>query len=81
MWFASINFLHFAALLFVLCALVLVIVSLATPPPAPERVADLTYQTAKPGAADTATPRERRMTVVLSVVLVATIGVLWIIFR
>jgi tetratricopeptide (TPR) repeat protein len=37
MWFASINFLHFAALLFVLCALVLVGVSLATPPPAPER--------------------------------------------
>ncbi len=81
MWFASINFLHFAALLFVLCTLVLVAVSLATPPPAPERVADLTYQTAKPSPADQATPAERRMTVALSVLLVATIGVLWFIFR
>jgi len=81
MWFASINFLHFAALLFALCALVLVGVSLATPPPAPERVADLTYQTAKPAAKDQASPGERRVTVALSVILVATIGVLWIIFR
>jgi SSS family solute:Na+ symporter len=81
LWYASINFLHFAALLFVLCTLILVIVSLATPPPAPERVADLTIETAKPAPADQATPAERRMTVVLSVVLVATIGVLWFIFR
>src|SRR5437867_1091758 len=43
--FATINFLHFAALLFVLCSAILVIVSLATPPPPPERVTDLTYQT------------------------------------
>jgi SSS family solute:Na+ symporter len=81
LWFASINFLHFAALLFVLCTLVLVAVSLATPPPAAERVADLTIETAKPAPADQATPTERRMTVALSVLLVATIGVLWFIFR
>jgi SSS family solute:Na+ symporter len=81
LWYASINFLHFAALLFVLCTLILVIVSLATPPPAAERVADLTIATAKPAPADQASPAERRMTVALSVLLVATIGVLWFIFR
>ena len=80
-WFAGINFLHFAALLFVLCTLILVGVSLATPPPAAERVTDLTYQTAKPAAKDKASAGERKVTVVLSVILVATIGVLWIIFR
>src|SRR3989475_2565285 len=63
-WIAGINFLHFAALLFVLCTAILVAVSLATPPPAPARVADLTLQTvAPPGpsvASETA-PRERRL--------------------
>ena len=41
--FASINFLHFAVLLFLVCAVVLVVVSLVTPPPAYRKVAGLTY--------------------------------------
>jgi solute:Na+ symporter, SSS family len=82
MWFASINFLHFAALLFALCTVILVVVSLATPPPPADRVADLTYQTAAPvAAADRPTPRERNVTVTLSILLAATIGVLWYVFR
>src|SRR5256885_10802678 len=32
-WFATVNFLHFAALLFALCAGILIAVSLATAPP------------------------------------------------
>ena len=80
-WFASVNFLHFAVLLFVLCTAILVVVSLATPPPAAERVADLTYQTATPSAATQATPREQRRNVAWSVLLAAVIGVLWIVFR
>ena len=80
-WFASVNFLHFAVLLFVLCTAILVFVSLATPPPAAERVADLTYQTAAPSAATQATPREQRRNVAWSVLLAAVIGVLWIVFR
>jgi len=44
-WIAGINFLHFAILLFVVCSLVLVLVSLGTPPPAEEQVAGLTLQT------------------------------------
>ena len=41
-WLATINFLHFAILLFVVCAAVLVIVSLNTKAPAIDRVAPLT---------------------------------------
>ena len=80
-WIAGINFLHFAALLFVLCAAVLVATSLATPPPAPERVADLTLQTVAPSVAGEVVPRDRRLSIVLSILLAATIGVLWIVFR
>jgi len=82
-WIAGINFLHFAALLFVLCTAILVAVSLATPPPAPVRVADLTLQTVAPPPAGVseAAPRDRRLQIALSVVLAAVIGVLWIVFR
>ena len=41
--FADINFLHFAILLFAICTTVLVLVSLLTPPPAPEKVNGLTF--------------------------------------
>ncbi len=80
-WIAGINFLHFAALLFAVCSVVLVGVSFATPPPPAKRVADLTYQTVAPGAAVQTTPRERNVSVAFSIVLAATIGVLWIVFR
>ena len=80
-WYANINFLHFAALLFVLCSLILIVVSMMTPPPAPERVADLTMQTVAPSAAVEVAPRERTLEIALSVLLAATIGALWIVFR
>jgi SSS family solute:Na+ symporter len=41
--FADVNFLHFAILLFVVCGVALVVVSLATPPPPYAKVAGLTY--------------------------------------
>jgi len=80
-WFAGINFLHFAALLFLLCSAILVVVSLLTPPPEPERVADLTLQTATPLTDPADSPRERRVAIAFSILLAATIGVLWIVFR
>ena len=80
-WYAGINFLHFAALLFVLCSLLLIIVSMVTPPPAQERVADLTLQTAEPIHDPADTPKERRVAIIFSVLLAATIGALWIVFR
>lgn len=80
-WIAGINFLHFAALLFALCSAILIVVSYLTPPPARERVADLTLQTATKVVDTTDTPQERHLTVGLSLLLAATIGALWIVFR
>jgi len=80
-WYADINFLHFAALLFALCSAILIVVSMLTPPPAPERVADLTLQTVAPSEIIAVSPPERRIEIGLSVLLVAIIGMLWIVFR
>lgn len=78
-WIAEINFLHYAVLLFLVCIAVLVSVSLATRPPAPERIRDLTYGTATAErAGDTA--GRGRLPVGLSVALAAILGVLWIVF-
>jgi hypothetical protein len=64
-------------LLFVLCTVVLVLVSLTAPPPPPEQITGLTYQT----TVRTGQPRERMtLEVVLSVVVVVLIGVLWVYF-
>lgn len=41
--FATINFLHFALLLFIVCTFVLVAVSLMTPPPEKSKVENITY--------------------------------------
>ena len=80
-WYAGINFLHFAALLFGLCSAILIVVSFLTPPPASERVADLTLQTATKEVDTADSPSERRIAIILSVLLAATIGALWIYFR
>jgi len=80
-WLAGINFLHFAALLFLLCSAILIVVSMMTPPPATERVADLTLQTVAPSDAVKTSPRERSLQITLSVLLAAIIGTLWIVFR
>jgi SSS family solute:Na+ symporter len=80
-WYATMNFLHFAALLFVVCTVLLFAVSYATKPPAPEQVHDLTYHTADQAAVSDESAASRRTNMVLSILLAATIGVLWIIFR
>ena len=79
-WLATINFLHFAALLFVLSTLILIGVSLATPAPDPKQIAGLTVEREAP--APTAEPEAKKSPdAVGSIVLAAIIGVLWIIFR
>ena len=77
---AGVNFLHVAVVLFVVCTVILVGVSLVTAPPAPERIATLTYRGAG-GAAAAPALGARRTNVMLSVLLAGAIGVLWIIFR
>jgi SSS family solute:Na+ symporter len=80
-WIATINFLHFAALLFVLSTVILVGVSLATPAPDPKQIAGLTVERQAPAPAAEPAPRRRLPDVATSFALAAVIGVLWIIFR
>jgi len=95
-WFSDVNFLHFAILLFVLCSVVLVLVSFMTPEPDPRRVAGLTMQTSSevptrvealeiPQAEEhlpsmESDPAWRRRDMLLSVILVAAVGLIWLYF-
>jgi SSS family solute:Na+ symporter len=76
-WIESINFLHFAILLLVLCAVVLVIVSLATQPPDERRVAPPTIQRA--GQTPQAEP-SRAADIALRVVLAGLAALAWLYF-
>jgi len=80
-WIAGINFLHFAALLFVVSTVILVGVSLATAAPSPARIAGLTRAHQAPAPADETSARWKGADLLWSVVLAVVIGVLWIIFR
>ena len=84
-WVAEFNFLHFAILLFVICTVVLFVVSMATPAPGVDKTAGLTYGKAdvgEPGMAlkEGESSKQRQIEIALSVLLVAIIGVLWIVF-
>ncbi len=83
-WYSDINFLHFAILLFVICSVVLVLVSLATPAPAASQTAGLTLQTrAKTPErlpAMQSNPAWRRADLWLSLLLAAIVGAIWIVF-
>jgi SSS family solute:Na+ symporter len=77
-WIAGINFLHYAVLLFAVCTVVLVGVSLLTPAPDPERIRDLTFGRAtEDGGWATARRRDAGLSMALATVLVG----LWITFR
>jgi SSS family solute:Na+ symporter len=75
--YASINFLHFAIVLFVTCALVLVGVSLLTAPPAAAQVEGITFQTATPAAEDAVAASKRGADRLLTALLIAAVGALW----
>ena len=91
-WLVDMNFLHYAIFMFIICSVVLVVVSLMGPAPERKKLAGLTFATVadkmdvvplqpivhKP-AAETAA--EHRVNVVFSVALVATVVGLWIYFR
>ena len=83
-WIAEINFLHFAVLLFAISTAVLAGVSAFTTAPTPAQLAGLSYGAATQGMPTGVEPsvtQGRRIDVGMSVLLVALIGVLWIIFR
>jgi SSS family solute:Na+ symporter len=91
-WLVGMNFLHYAVLMFVICSLALIGVSLATPPPERRQLAGLTFATVDDKldtivvAPDTRKPAhettvEHRLNIVFSSLLVATVIGLWIYFR
>jgi SSS family solute:Na+ symporter len=76
----SLNFLHFAVVLFVACSAVLVAVSLLTSPPSEDHLRGLTF------GASGAAPLEARsphlaLTASLSALLLATVAAVWLYFR
>ena len=80
-WYAGINFLHFAVLLFVFCSAVLVAASFTAPAPPAEQVAGLTWQT-RAGAPELASSRSwKRTDAWLSVILAAIVAGIWLAFR
>jgi SSS family solute:Na+ symporter len=78
--YAEINFLHFAAILFVVCATILVLVSFTAPPPPRKQVAGLTYQTPARPVDEPGVRRWRVQDIVLSAALVALVGLVWLYF-
>jgi SSS family solute:Na+ symporter len=86
----DVNFLHYSIFMFVVCTVVLIAVSMMFPAPARKKLAGLTFATVDekietfgvlvPHLARE-TPRERKMNIAFSLLLIATITVLWIHFR
>jgi solute:Na+ symporter, SSS family len=73
--YASVNFLHFAVILFVISSLVLVAVSLATPAPESSRL--LFLDAPKVGFHD---DRDRKANLALSALLIVLVLVFWFVF-
>jgi SSS family solute:Na+ symporter len=80
----TMNFLHFAILMFGICVAVLVLVSLATPAMSAAQLYGLTFATTPKDArvVDIAesTSRGHRITVIASIVLLAALATVWTIF-
>ena len=71
------NFLHFAALLFAVCVVVLVGVSLTTPAQPRDSLAGLTYAT----AGKSEPTQARGLLIGASLVVAAGVAVTWLVFR
>lgn len=94
-WMLGMNFLHYAIFMFIVCAAVMVVVSLATPAPEPSKLAGLTFATAgmkmdtMPVSGESnlriaAIPESRSqhtINLAMSAVLLLTVCGLWIYFR
>ncbi len=91
-WLVDMNFLHYAILMFVVCAAVLIAVSYLTPAPPREKLSGLTFQTVDAKLDTTSvglrrvslrreTILEHRMNLAFSVLLIACVVGLWIYFR
>lgn len=91
-WIIDMNFLHYAIFMFVVCSVVLVTVSLMSKAPERAQLAGLTFATVDDKLDTTTvstpqrkpaheTPTERRVNIMFSLLLLATVIGLWIYFR
>jgi solute:Na+ symporter, SSS family len=94
-WLLDMNFLHYAIFMFVICAAVLIVVSLMTPAPQRRKLAGLTFATVDEKVDMTEVrdevilqykpapekPYQHRLNVAFSSLLVLTVVGLWIYFR
>lgn len=78
--YADVNFLHFAIFLFVVCSMILVVVSLLTPQAPDEQLAGLTFATAQEAAVSGSDTAWRRKDMWLSVLLALCVGAVWLYF-
>lgn len=82
--YADINFLHFAILLFVICSVVLVVVSLLTPAPSDEQLAGLTFATPEPPEGAVVLPASdavwRRKDILYSAIVILGVIIIWLSF-
>jgi SSS family solute:Na+ symporter len=80
----TMNFLHFAILMFAVCVAVLVIVSMATPALSAGQLRGLTFATtakrAKAVEIADSTARGRRTTIIATVILLAALLAIWTVF-
>jgi SSS family solute:Na+ symporter len=92
-WLIDMNFLHYAIFMFVVCSIVLIVVSHMTPAPDRKRLAGLTFATVDDKIETIAvggppmrkpaheTPMEHAINIVFSLLLLGTVVGLWIYFR
>jgi SSS family solute:Na+ symporter len=78
--YAEINFLHFAAMLFVGCVVILIAASLTAPPPRPEQVEGITFGGARKPARAEGDRAQRRMDLLLSGLLLLGVLGTWVYF-
>jgi len=89
-WIVDMNFLHYAIFMFVVCTIVLIVVSMMYPAPDRKRLAGLTFATVddKIDSTDVHAPTlaketgfEHAMNIAFTLALIATVVGLWIRFR
>lgn len=82
-WYADINFLHFALFLFVICSVILVVVSLLSPEPDQSRLTGLTFSTTDTVSESQCLARKKwqQKDLWLSVVLLICVGLIWLYFN
>ena len=76
----EINFLHYAFYLFVICTIVLIVVSLSSDEPADEKVKDLTFQTVDPSSELKSDPLWRQRDVWAAAALIVIVLGVWVYF-